>query len=170
MADIEQIKERAKYGRRQNDISPPKSNFFAELWWLDIYLGHGRMLETALVFVEFQYAAMLICVPPIHIVVLALEDLHVATILKALPFLISATISFAGLCLNAAGYEISKWFRVVGATFGMGLWTFILIKNVYLGYFAAGVNPWCTMGILGSLWIIRRGLMGLPKPGSAGSV
>lgn len=140
---------------------------------VNLFLGHGRALEGALVFVKLQFGLMLtassldLIDPPF---VIALNDLAgvVPLWVQSLPFWVTGVVQAVGLHLNAAGYASCKYLRIVGASMGMAIWTYILTKNILLGVVAAGVNPWCLMGILASVWIVRRGALGLPRPGAPG--
>jgi hypothetical protein len=147
--------------------------YLKKLRWWDEYLGHGRMLESCLVAVKYMYAGMYILASftDIDPAFVALKDLDAEPILVAIPFFLMASVSLAGLILNASGYDSSRYYRILGATMGMTMWLFILGMDffVYHIYFA-GVHPWVIIGILGSLWIIRRGVKGLPVPGASGLV
>lgn len=137
------------------------------------FLGHGRALECALIFVKFEYAGMFLghsvglLSAPFFIAFNDLAGVAPSWVL-ALPFFATAATQSVGLYLNASGYYSSKYFRVVGGSMGMMLWSYILTKNVLLGVLMAGVNPWCVMGIVASAYLVRRGVLGLPKPGSPG--
>jgi hypothetical protein len=134
---------------------------------IERFLGHGRALETFLTLVTFQFWVILVFSPwrP-HII--ALQDVPLSDWAISVPFLVSWAPSSVGLFLNAWGFEASRYFRIVGASAGMTVWFYILTKNCLVGYWFAGVNPWCTMGILSSAWIIHRGMLGLPRPGAPG--
>jgi hypothetical protein len=134
---------------------------------LNAYLGHGRALESALAFVKLQYALM-IAASPWPVFMLAINDVNLPKLVLALPFFLAGGTSFLGLALNHAGYPCSRFFRIAGAAMGMSVWVYILTKNILIGWIAAGVNPWCLMGIIASVWIIRRGALGLPPPGMPG--
>lgn len=152
------------YGRRATD--------HARAWrlsWIEVYLGHGRMTEACLVFVKLQFAAILLFVPRNEILIIAFEDIPVHAQILAVPFLMAALPSFVGLVLNALGYDASKWFRIFGASIGIGIWVFLLAKNCLIGNYASATNPWMLMAILASIWIIRRGMLGLPRPGAPGA-
>jgi hypothetical protein len=138
---------------------------------INIFMGHGRALESSLVFVKYQFFIMMMgasldLVNEPHI--LALQDLQgvVPEWTQALPFLLVAVIQTVGLFMNGYGYPHSRYWRIVGGTLGMFLWFYILTKNCIIGYVAAGINPWCLMGVLANIWIVRRGTLGLPVPGA----
>lgn len=154
---------------QQSEITRKHKSLLALFALLDSYLGHGRMLECALIFVKLQYAAILLLIPPKDVLFLAFSDLHMQTWVLAIPFIACSIPQFIGLSLNIMGYSISRWFRIVGASIGMGIWTFILTKNMVLGYVASQINPWLFMAILGSAIIIRKGVLNLPRPGAAGA-
>lgn len=128
---------------------------------INAYIGHGRALESALIFVKLEFGLMLILAPTRPFIV-ALNDVQLSQWLLSLPFLISGCTSLVGLVLNAKGYRCSRIFRIVGATIGMTCWIYIVSKSVLVGLPFSGMNPWCVMGILGSIWIIRRGALGQP--------
>lgn len=132
---------------------------------MNLYLGHGRALESALVFVKLQFFVMM-AFSPWPPFVMAFRDLPLSHWVLSLPFLAAGGTSLVGLVLNAWGYERSRFYRIAGASMGMSIWIYILVKNVLIGWPASGINPWCMMGIVGSIWIIRRGALGLPPPGA----
>lgn len=160
-----------EYGRRATDLpfsgSWPK--WFIRIWWIDIYFGHGRALEGFLIFVKLQYALMWLIVP-VDTFIMAFQDIQIQREYFSLPFAAAVVPSLIGMILNARGFECSKWFRVAGATIGMSIWIFVLSKNVLVGTYASGINPWMLGGIVGSIWIIRRGILGLPRPGAPGAM
>lgn len=140
-------------------------------WW-DNYLGHGRFMETCLVGVKLIYGCMFLAsavsgTPPTIVAFASIDD---SPIFLATPFFLAAGLSLTGLVLNGMGYECSKWFRILGATVGMSIWLFVIGNNLRLGHPFAGVMPWMIMAIVASLWIVRRGIKGLPRPGALGSV
>ncbi len=133
-------------------------------WW-DVYLGHGRMTEALLVFVEAQYALMFLLASPF---VIAFQDLPYSAWLAA-PFAVAALLSGAGLLTNAMGYPVCHALRIVGAAVGMTIWLFLLAKNVFVGIPLTSTTPWMVAGVVASVWIIRRGMAGLPIPGAPGA-
>lgn len=137
------------------------------IYRINVFLGHGRALESALTFVKFQYALIML-VSPWETQIMAFQDVELPRWAMALPFLLACIPSTVGLLMNTWGYEASRYFRMAGASMGMMVWIYILTKNCLLGMYGASVNPWCLMGILGSIWIIRRSKLGLPPPGTPG--
>jgi hypothetical protein len=139
--------------------------------FIDSYLGHGRMLESALILVKFQYAVILFFVSPDSIYVRPFEDIawKDAWVL-GIPFLLAASLQTAGLVSNIYGISYSRFLRIAGACIGMAMWIFMLLKTFYLGYPVDGLNPWMLMGVIGSLLIIRKAVLNLPPPGSRGLV
>lgn len=146
-----------------------QSRIFKLFVLLDNYLGHGRMLESALIFVKIQYALIFLVAPPKDIFVIAFADLDHPAWVLALPFAICASLQFTGISLNILGFDCSRWFRIIGASIGMAIWTFMLIKNCMIGYYVTGLNPWMLMAIVGSVVIIRKAFLNLPIPGAAGA-
>lgn len=130
------------------------------------------MLETFLILVKYIYGMMFLLGDTLNIppVVIAFKDLNIDGAYISIPFFLMASISLFGLWANATGYEWSKYFRIFGATLGMTMWLFIILNDCRMGVYFAGVHPWMTIAILGSMWIIRRGVKGLPRPGAAGLV
>ena len=139
---------------------------------INIFLGHGRALESALVFVKFLYWLMLTVIPEERTQFIAFQDVRgiVPGFLLALPYLAAATLSFTGLALNACGNHRSRYYRIFGASTGMSIWLFILLKDYVHGVYMAGLHPWCIMAIFADVWIIHRGYLGLPRPGAPGQV
>ena len=136
------------------------------------FLGHGRMLETALVFVELQYAVMLTSTSMDGWVFHAFDDISSSGATSAAirtPFWIAGMLGAIGLILNGRGYKQSRYFRVAGGTIGLTIWMWLLAKNMLLGNFASALNPWLLMAIVGSMVIITRGMQGLPRPGAPGA-
>ena len=151
-------------------LAQPVRDFVEGVLRIDSFLGHGRKLEAALIFVKLQYFVLLSFAPKDAIFILAFQPLNVSPRLLALPFLLCGTLQLIGLILNARGYPQSRWFRIVGATIGMMLWLYILGENVLvIRVWAAGINPWMAMGIVGSITIIRNGVLGQPRPGAPGA-
>lgn len=138
---------------------------------LDLFLGYGRALESFLIFVKFLYFCMflfgstLINQDPFFIAFSAIDvpDRRIFCI----PFLMAWLPGFLGLYLNACANHNSKYYRILGASFGFTIWLFVLSENCLLGVYLAGVNPWVLAGMIASLWIIRRGLLDKPTPGLA---
>jgi len=139
------------------------------IWFfIDSYLGHGRMLETALIFVKFQYAVIFLLIPADQIYFIAFSDFTHAKWVAIIARL-TALLQSAGLWLNMRGSNFSRWFRLTGAALGLAIWTFMLIKSCLLGFWVTGLNPWIFMAALGSLMLIRKGLLNLPRPGALGA-
>lgn len=140
------------------------------LHWWDEYLGHGRFMECCLVLVKVMYGSMFLAsaISGVEPTIVAFAAIDGSPALLAIPFFLASGLSFMGLLLNGMGYECSKWFRIFGATVGMSIWLFVIGNNLRLGHPFAGVMPWMLMAIVASLWIIRRGIKGLPRPGALG--
>lgn len=138
---------------------------------IDAFFGHGRLLEGILILVKTTYAVGLLFTPPNMIAMVSLSDIGAPIWACAIPFATAATLSGVGLYLNYLGYYCCKYFRIWGATVGMAIWIFILIGNYRMGVLLAGLTPWMLWaGIFGSIWIIRRGMLGLPRPGAVGAM
>lgn len=136
-----------------------------EPWRPDLFFGYVGPLEAMLVFVRAQYVCLMV-------IGLFSEQPYPGIILDnpititALTCLIalSATTSFAGMMMNVHGERsFSKYFRVIGAIVGMMVWIFLLSKNLLVGVWFSFANPWFLAGILSSMWIIRRGILGFPR-------
>lgn len=154
---------------------PPPHNAaeaISRLKKVDAWFGHGRALEGILILVKYTYFIMFLFTPKDRIAMISLGDVEwIPGYILALPFFVAATLSAIGLTLNALSFELCRYFRIWGATVGMMIWIFILIGNHRHGYVLAGLSPWCFwVGIFGSIWIIRRGYKGLPRPGATGEV
>lgn len=126
------------------------------------YIGYGRALECGLTLVCFQYFLMMMAgeldwITDPHI--LALQDLEGVVPLwaQSLPFLLVAVVQAVGITLEAWGSVKCRLFRQLGGGGGMVIWMYVLVKGVLMGYLAAGINPWALMGVLGYMWIVRRG-------------
>lgn len=135
-----------------------------------VFLGHGRMLESALTFVKFLYAVMLLSIPRHRVQFVALSDVPLPSAVLAMPFFLAASLSFTGLVLNALTIDRARIYRMAGAAVGLSIWAFVLLKDYSIGIYMAGLHPWCIMGVLASIWIIHRGYLGLPRPGAPGAL
>lgn len=144
----------------------PHERLCAVLVAFDRFVGHGRALESGLIFVKLQFAAMLMTLPRKDLTIAALVESGLPSSVLAAPFIFAASLSLTGLILNRRGLDRSRHFRIMGASIGMMIWIYILVENMLIGLFGSGINPWCTMGIISSVWIIRRGTQGVPSPGS----
>lgn len=133
------------------------------VWWFDRAIGDGRLLETGLISVKLTYGVQWLFFPA-ELFVFAFSDINAPRWVFSIPFFYAAIPSAIGLYLNMRGDHRSKWFRIFGATVGMSIWMFILMKNFQHGAFALAINPWMFMGIWGSLLIIRRAVLHEPDP------
>lgn len=134
----------------------------------DAFIGHGRALETFLVLVKFQYALLLSIAPRNILLFTAVTESGNQVIFAAIFFVIGC-IQATGLVLNLEGNSMCHRYRVIGGTLAIMLWIYVITRT-FLSGFATAIYPWAITAMLGSMWIVRRGTLGLPHPGAPGAV
>lgn len=135
-----------------------------------LWLGHGRALEANFVFIKFVLAFTIWFDP--HLDMITLNDLQwfIPRWIIALPFAIVAMVQLIGLVLNIRGYECNWIFRAVGASMGITLWFWIIIKSFMVGSISTGMASLAITAIPSSAFLLWKAINRLPIPGKMGMV
>lgn len=136
------------------------------------YLGHGRVIESFLVLFAGTYGIALLFVPDAAFSSSATRDLAWMGYgqFVAIPFILKSIFSGYGLIANIFAWSYSRLFRIIGATFGLWIWSTMVLKFIFVG------TPF-TVGTFAAGWsfyysirIIALALVDLPRPGVPGKL
>lgn len=126
------------------------------------------MLEVYLIGAKLQVGFITLA-PSVRPQVVALQDLlWMPDYWLSAPFIALGTVQLTGLILNLRGVESSWIWRTVGASAGICLWLWLIIKTLLIGAIGAGSLPFWNMSLLGSILLFLLGINRLPRPGAPG--
>ena len=136
------------------------------------WLGHGRRMEGFLVFVSAFYSLTLILQPNATEHSQATGDIFWAgyAVFFTLFAILKTILSGSGLIFNISGYSYSRELRFSGALIGFILWSWLVIKFIFVGAIA---TPGCVFSfsaaVYGEIGVLFMSAANLPVPGAPGN-
>lgn len=136
----------------------------------NLYLGHGRGIETFFALVLLTWGCQILWSPEALWQSVALRDYYwvIPNYYIGIAIFVTGMITSIGIATNISGISYSRFFRMAASLLSIGIWIFML-SNIFQetgGY--SGTVPWYLWAIPANARLFYLAHLNLPRPGDGG--